>query len=649
MKRLIPLLLVIFAFTTGKAQNKNEFKQTFVEAESHYLYSEYEFANQLYLILYDQNSDNANLAYKIGNCYLHIPFEKSKAIPYLEQSVKNADYEAEEGSYKERRAPLDAYFELANAYRTNGELDKAIATYTKFKSLLTAKNKMLNSEFIDQEIAACNNARELIKNPKFFKKQNLGGKINVASINFRPVVSEDESTLVYTSKFGEDNVIYFSKKESGEWSPPVDITDLIGSNRDCESTCLNKDGTELYLYKRDEYVGNIYVSYYQNDHWSKIKKLNKNINTKYYESSASLSNDGKTLYFTSNRPGGIGQQDIYKSEKDKNGEWGPAINLGKTINTPYNETAPFITANDSLLFFSSEGHFNMGGFDNFKSQKSGNSWSTPENLGYPLNTTDNDQYYLPVKNGLIGYYSFIDGYKQKDIFRLFFTDSILTIKGVVYVADSLTTPLNKFLITVIDTALNDTVKLLTPMDSTGFYSFTIKPATYKFVYSGVRLLSHVEYFTPPADSGSFEFTINVKLEPYIKKKLSVEESGNRFSQIVPSEIPQVEQIDSSALITNVMITDPDTITHKTADFLYFTVQLMALLNPVDVTYFNDHGFENVQILHGEDQFYRYIYGQFTSLEEARTIRKEIIKMGYLDVFVKKVFKKTLEDNSMRKD
>ena len=117
-----------------------------------------------------------------------------------------------------------------------------------------------------------------------------------------------------------------------------------------------------------------------NGAWTPIKKLNKNINTKFYESHASISSDGKKLYFTSNREGGQGNLDIYVSEKDESGDWGPAVNLGAAINTPFNEDTPFITENDSMLYFSSEGHSSMGGFDNFKSQKSGNQM---ENTGKP--------------------------------------------------------------------------------------------------------------------------------------------------------------------------------------------------------------------------------------------------------------------------
>ena len=182
-------------------------------------------------------------------------------------------------------------------------------------------------------------------------------------------MSYDGNTIVYTEKRGIVNVIYFSKKIRGIWQPPLEITADLNAGEDCSSCSLNKDGTELYLYKTDDFDGAIYYSQYKNDKWTPIKKLNKNINTKFYESHATISADGKKLYFTSNRTGGLGELDIYVSERDATGEWAPAKNLGPVINTPFNEDTPFVTSNDSLMYFSSEGHSSMGGFDIYKSQR----------------------------------------------------------------------------------------------------------------------------------------------------------------------------------------------------------------------------------------------------------------------------------------
>ena len=151
------------------AENKNIFKQ----AESYFLYEEYELANQLYLLL--ETPDNLYIKYKIGTCYLNIPGEKEKSIPYLEEAVKNASYDAKTDSYKEKRAPLDAYFSLGKAYMINNDLDKGLNTLETFKKLAQetkAKGGMKNSEFIDQQIQACKNAIKLKEESCYIQQKN---------------------------------------------------------------------------------------------------------------------------------------------------------------------------------------------------------------------------------------------------------------------------------------------------------------------------------------------------------------------------------------------------------------------------------------------------------------------------------------------
>jgi hypothetical protein len=387
----LQLLTLVFFPVAASSQSSNEMKNIFAQAESYYLYEEFELANQLYLLL--ETPDNLNIKYKIGTCYLNIPGEKEKSIPYLEEAVKSASYDSKTESFKEMRAPLDAYFSLAKAYMINNELEKGLNTLETFNKLARdtkTKGGMRNLEYIDQQIQACKNAILYKENPVIFSKIILGGDFSQGSINDNPAVSFDGNTIVYTERRGTVNVIFFSKKERGRWQPPIEITPQLNAGEDCSSCSLNNDGTELFLYKTDNYDGAIYSSNYIDGAWTPIKKLNKNINTKFYESHAAISSDGKKLYFTSNRDGGQGNLDIYVSEKDVTGDWGPAVNLGASVNTPFNEDTPFITQNDSVLYFCSEGHSSMGGFDNFKSQKIGSVWKTPSNMGFPINSTDDD-------------------------------------------------------------------------------------------------------------------------------------------------------------------------------------------------------------------------------------------------------------------
>ncbi|MCF8223052.1 MAG: hypothetical protein K9J25_07875 [Bacteroidales bacterium] len=629
--------IIFFSGLFAYAQDA-ELRDIFVEAESHYLFGEYQLANPLYLILDDYMPDNANIKFKIGNCYLHIPDEKTKAIPYLETAVKNASYDANPESFKEKRSPLEAYFALASAYRINYDFEKALATYAKLNELMPEKGELENADFIDQQIYACRNAMKFTENPVEFNKQNLGPDINQGSVNINPAISGDGNTMVYTEKRGLENTIYYVKKERGEWASPIDITAQLGGATDCSSNSLNNDGTVLYLYKNDNFDGNIYKSEYKDGAWSKIKKLNRNINTKYYESHASVSSDGNKLYFTSNRDGGEGGLDIYVSEKDSKGDWGEPENMGSAINTPYNEDTPFICNNDSILFFSSEGHTNIGGYDIFSSKLIGGVWKSPSNAGYPINTPDDDLFFHPFDNGQTAYYSMVKDYKERDIYfiQLGEKQSVPTfeIKGIFSLCDTSILFNDDYRIILYSNSAEDTIDVGYPNKSTGFYSFLVKPDNYTLTYEGLAYLSQKEDITILEDNPSKEEIIDVCLEPdtnYIPKIPVIRE------KLDFSKVKVIDAIDSSILVTDVIVRDVSDSDSSNVDVLYYTVQLMALYNPVDVSFFTN---TDVTVVYNEDDlFYRYTTGRFATKEEAYRRRDELIDLGYPEeIFVKTVFR-----------
>jgi hypothetical protein len=536
------LIVGMIALVPLSAQKKSEIKAIWLEAESHYLYGEYELANPLYLILNDLVPDNANIQYKIGNCYLNIFDEKPKAIPFLEEAVKNTSYDSKTGLLKEKRAPLDAYFSLGNAYRITNRLDSALNTYRLFKSLITESGRMVNRDFVNQQIQACNIAAIQMKSPVNVEVKPLKDYINQGSVNDRPVISFDGKTMAYTEKRGLESVIYVTRKEGNNWGTPIDITLEASMGTDCQTTSLNNDGTELYLFKNDNYDGNIYVTTFGDGKWSPIKKLNKNINTKYYESHSAISFDGRKLYFTSNREGGYGELDLWVSEKDQNGDWDVPLNLGDTVNTPYNEDTPFISADGLTLTFSSEGHGSMGGYDIFISKFTGGAWGNPVNIGYPISTTDDDLAFEPFDNGNFGYYSVMTGYKKKEI-------SLVT-------------------------------------------------------------------FNPSSEEKRDTVTISFN----------------------PDSLPYISAIDSSMLITNLIVKDVlDTDEEVDPDVLYYTVQVMALYNPVDPAYFQ---YAEISVFYNsDDRFYRYTTGRFNTKAEAYAELARLLKLGYPnDIFVKKVYR-----------
>jgi hypothetical protein len=161
------------------------------------------------------------------------------------------------------------------------------------------------------------------------------------------------------------------------------MTPELQSDGDMFISCLSTDGKTLFLSKDDNFNSDLYTSTFDGTRWHPNIRLNKNINTKYWESHGFNSDDGNKLIFASDRPGGYGGLDLYLSVK-VNGDWGPAINLGPEINTPFNEDRPFLVNNGKSLFFSSQGHVNMGGYDLFRSElQQDGRWTQPVNLGFP--------------------------------------------------------------------------------------------------------------------------------------------------------------------------------------------------------------------------------------------------------------------------
>ena len=638
----LQLLTLVISPLVVSAQSADEMKKIFAQAESYYLFEEYDLANQLYILL--DSPDNMNIKYKIGTRYLNIPGEKEKSIPYLEEAVKTASYDSKTESFKEMRAPLDAFFFLGKAYMINNELEKALSTFQTFNKLAgETKNKggMQNLEYIEQQIQACKNAILFKEKPIVFSKTDLGSNFKQGSINDNPAVSFDGNTIAYTERRGAVNVIFFSKKENGKWQPPIEITAEINAGEDCSACSLNSDGTEMFIYKNDNFDGALYSTTYVNGAWTPIKKLNKNINTKYYESHASISSDGKKLYFTSNKPGGQGNLDIYVSEKSSSGDWGIAVNLGASVNTPYNEDTPFITRNDSILYFCSEGHSSMGGFDNFLSRRIGNVWKTPENLGYPINTTDDDKFFQPVNNGQNAYYTITTDYKKRDIFYLTMGFSnviqLYEIIGKFSLTDTTLNPVKNNSIHLLNRISGDTLDIGYPNKYTGLYRFSVFPGEFKLVYSSIGYLSQTIDTIIRPDNPTLALNLDVTLE-----------RDTSFRRIIPppmiyekinlTSIPTVTSIDSNILIKNMNVSDVGDKNVKDSDILYYTVQVIALHNPIDVSYFKQ--ITNMRVLYSDtDKFYRYTTGKFATREEAYTLRLELILKGYPEeIFIKKVSK-----------
>ena len=394
MRRLFLLASICLLSSVIYGQNV---RVDFSDGEFFLAEEDYEEALYAFGKVYNKgNQDNAYMNYRMGLCLINIPGRKTESIPYLEKAVQDISKNVKLGKYGEKHAPPDALLYLGNAYRINMEIDKAIETYNDFGEYIDPKDLTLKV-FVDQQIVACGNALVNTASPVDIRVGNLGQLQETHTSRYNMQVSGDLRTMAFMGKNPFYNGVYVAVKEGDIWSRPLNITPSVASDGNMDVVSLSYDGKQMLLAVRDEFTSNIYLSVYENRRWNPAVSLGKPINSRYYESNACFSPDGKSIYFTSNRKESLGGMDIFRSDLQEDGSWSEPVNLGPGINTMLNEDTPFMSPDGKRLYFSSQGHSTMGGFDVFYSElHEDGSWDeVPVNLGYPLNTSDDDYTFSP--------------------------------------------------------------------------------------------------------------------------------------------------------------------------------------------------------------------------------------------------------------
>jgi hypothetical protein len=365
----------------------------------------------------------------IAECYLNTNEDKPKAIAHLEKVVKSGKYDA-----------IDLY-DLGKAYAYNEEIDKAIEYFNRYKK--EGKLKPDELEDVDHEIEKAQTAKELMKIPLNITFTNLGKDVNTEFFEGHPFTNENESAIYFTTKrkgttgggTGDEgfvsDVYQIELKPGDKWSKAKNVGASVNTFSLEEITSLSSNGSYLVFTMIDE-IGAQRIKYCEK--LGKAKSFGKAIDfgelindvssIENAQTSGCISNDGQTCIFSSNRKGGFGGFDLYISIRRPNGTWGEPLNLGSKINTKYDETYPNFGANNNTLYFASAGHTNMGGFDIFKTVFSSEShaFSNPVNLGYPINTTDNDYCISFNKTGRNAYVGRrkTGGFGNLDIYQLTF-------------------------------------------------------------------------------------------------------------------------------------------------------------------------------------------------------------------------------------
>lgn len=387
-------------------------------------------------LLTDQ-PENCNYNYRKGFLVAEGRGDYKNSIPYLEKAIVRINKNYDMYSGKESEASVDAFFHLAKSYHKTGDLDKAETNYQAFLDRAGKKSDM--TQAAELGLQQLKNAKKAMEFPKRnVNVVNLGSVINTSYPEYSPVVSFDGSALYFTSRrqwSGDQNAefkdnrydlfpedIYVAYRDFDDsWIPPTRL-EFCKPDRNEASISVSQDERRIYVYQ--DFVGNgdIFFSDFSTNRFKNIQSLNnKSVNSDYWETHCTVTPDGRTMYFTSDRPGGFGGRDIYRIVKLPDGSWSEPFNLGPTINTPFDEESPFMASDNRTLYFSSNGPQSMGGFDILISViDQDNNWSVPINLGYPLNSTSDDLFYTETLDGRRGYITSTrgDSYGEKDIYEV---------------------------------------------------------------------------------------------------------------------------------------------------------------------------------------------------------------------------------------
>ncbi len=529
MKRVLILpFILLLCFPTLTHAQRDSLRTLFLDAESWFLFEEYADALPLYMTLHKYDPGNDNLKYKIGICLLNDPYQKDQSIRYLLEASENIDPDYKENSFKETNAPPDALFHLGNAYLVNELLDLAIQAYEEFLDILDPE--VYDAELVRFQIKACENARRLKSMPVDLDLFLLDSLINTRYADIHPVLSGDGTKMAFITRLPFYDGAFFCEKTEEGWSYPQPITQTLGFDADIYPVSLSYDGTEMILYYDDNYIGNLYYSTYEEGRWLPATRLEEPISTKYWESHGCFSRDGNSLYFTSNRKGGYGGLDIYRSDRQADGSWGEPVNLGPSINSRYNEECPFLTMDGQTLYFSSYGHFNMGGYDIFYSKrKSDGSWEEPVNVGYPVNTTDDDLFFQPVRNGFGAYYSIYSpaGRGRHDIYRMeiYSVDNprMYMVSGQMKTEDGIIDS-TQIAIRVIDANSGDTLLVTAPATVSGEFSVQLPQGEYelRFLREGYEEVIRPLAITALSDKSGVRIGELIELSPIVKVPLVFE-------------------------------------------------------------------------------------------------------------------------------
>lgn len=650
LKKLFTLFLLVAPFLLS-AQDDNKKKKflkdpndqlIFEAAEFFYEEKNYRVALVEYRKLEKDFPEEQILIFKIAVCEQFQSDGIERSLGYFERLKK-------ENYLKDH-----VEFFYGRALHLNCKFEESIAELTKYSAAKYADVKKKNdAELI---IKYCNNGKELMANPIEVTITNIGKPVNTENSEYVPVISTDESLIAFTYR-GEKSTgglqkmlsansnsagdyyedIFFSEKDAeGKWTEPKMVEGNINTKDNDACIAISGDGQRMFMFRSvmgDP--GTIYECKLEGTTWSEPRKLYGEINSAWWEGSISLSADGKTAFFSSERPGGKGEKDLYSSTLLTDGSWGKIKNLGDSINTPFDDDAPFIHPSGQFLLFSSKGHKTMGGFDIFRSDLINDSvWSSPYNIGYPVNTPGDDIYYVLNGDGKIGYYSSgkAGGFGLQDIYATVPGNFGMKIKMV----------LVKGNVTLNDQPIQSDVLVTYSKTAINFGQFNSNSSSGKYLVNlpsgkDFNLTFKLEGFVPQVRN-----VTTTTIEDYFETTIDVQFYTDTYLAMLRAKKDSLNQLGSvSANLTPVNLTGSE-LMQKFGDFkdndLRFKVQIGAYNLPQNFDYASILKLGKVEKQKLDDMITRFTMGNNLTMREAYAFRDRVVSAGITDAFVTAVYK-----------
>lgn len=533
-----PIALVCQALST---KNKKAI-DLYVEADNYRVRGQYDQAIRLLKQAIEKDNKFEEAYYRLGATYRSAG-DLALSSENFEQALSLSPFPLKQKTY---------FYFLGDNYLRSGQYEKSASHLDKFLAIEKTDKAKIDLAMIWKTQAAYGKAHQ--GEDAGYKIRVLSDTVNKYPMQYFPGITADGQELIFTVRYGrahnDNEDIFVSLKKDGQWTVPVSISENINTAYREGACSISADGRHLIFTICGPRGCDLYESKKEGDVWRKPVNLGSGVNSSGWEAQPSLSADGNELYFVSDRKGGMGGYDIWYSKKDSTDSWSRAINLGKSVNTKFDEIAPFIHVNNRNLFFASNGLPGFGGFDIYVTEKNEVQWQEPKNMGAPLNDFEDQYSFVVTSDGLSAFYSREEGRTKSKIYQTNIPKEFQirsrgnVVKGVV--TDSKTKLALHAKVELFDLKTNEKISVFNSDSVNGQYLVIVPGRSeYALHVAEPGYLFYSLHFNYEEKDQDQPLTIDIALQPIVKNAMTVLNNiffdFNQY-EIKPRSLPELDEV-----------------------------------------------------------------------------------------------------------